>query len=540
MAEQFDYIVVGSGSSGAPIATRLSERTSGRVLLLEAGAPNEKEFWIRVPIGLAKILGSPRYVWKFHTVPQSTLNGQQIYWPRGRLPGGSSSVNGMIFVRGDPAEFDRWRDELGNAGWGYEDVLPYFKRMESTAIGGDDVRGRDGPVPITSLGACPDELSEAFIAACRAAGIPETSDYNGRQYEGVSYLQMSTRRGRRSSTATAYLDRSRRANLVFRTEALATRVLLDGRRAAGVEYRAGGELRTAHAAREVIVCAGPIKSPQLLELSGIGDGARLQRLGIATVHHLPGVGENLVDHLQSRLTFECTRRITLNEILQSRLRQMWMGAKYLVTRTGLMATATATVHALARPSSAYDRPAVKIQLHHLSSRDRFEVVDPRHLARALDPHPGFSIGFFQLRPESRGSVHSRSADPHDDPAIDPCYLAADIDRRTMMDALRLARRVSRQPSIAPYIGRETRPGIEVDADEEVIAYLKASGQTSFHPVGSCKMGGDPMAVVDATLRVHGISSLRVADSSVMPTMPSSNTNAASIMLGEKAADLILG
>ncbi len=539
MKERFDYVVIGSGSAGAVVATRLAERIPGRVLLLEAGASHESDFWIRVPIGLAKILGSPNYVWRFNTEPQTFLAGQKIYWPRGKLPGGSSSVNGMIFVRGDPAEFDRWRDELGNRGWGYEDLLPYFKKIESTAIGDTRYRGRDGPVPVCSLGAQPDELSNAFVAACEASDIPRNADYNGAQYEGVSYLQLCTHRGRRASTATGYLHRTRRDNFVFRTQALATRVLLDKRKAVGVEYRHGGELRVAHADREVIVAAGPIKSPQLLELSGIGDGGRLQCLGISTQHHLPGVGENLVDHVQSRLTFACTRAITLNEIMQSPFKQLLMGAKFMLTGKGLMATATATVHALARPAASYDRAAVKIQLHHLSSSDRFEVVDPRRLGEALDKHPGFSIGFFQLRPESRGWVHIRTADPNDDPAIDPHYLESEDDQRTMIDALRLARRVSRQTVFAPYVERETRPGPDVDSDEALLAYVRASGQTSFHPVGTCKMGSDPMAVVDTELRVHGIVGLRVVDSSIMPTMPSSNTNAASIMLGERAADIIL-
>ena len=337
-SRRFEYVVVGAGSSGATLATRLGGRIAGRVLLLEAGAARHKDFWIRVPVGLAKILSNPDYVWPFNTEPQAGLAGQPVYWPRGRLPGGSSSINGMVFVRGEPAEFDHWR-ELGNVGWGYADVLPYFKRLEATSIGASDQRGRDGPVSVIDLAADPDELSDAFLSACREAGIAPTKDYNGGQYEGVGYLQLSTVRGERCSTARAYLDDlPRRPNFTLETEAVATRVLFEGQRAIGVEYRRGGKLMQAYAEREVILAAGPIKSPQLLELSGVGNAALLQTLGVPVVHHLPGVGENLIDHLQSRLTYARVRSITLNEILASPLRQAWMGAKYLAFRRGLMAT----------------------------------------------------------------------------------------------------------------------------------------------------------------------------------------------------------
>ena len=535
-SHRFEYVVVGAGSSGATLATRLSERIAGRVLLLEAGAARQKDFWIRVPVGLAKILSNPDYVWPFNTEPQSGLAGQPVYWPRGRLPGGSSSINGMVFVRGEPAEFDHWR-ELGNVGWGYADVLPYFKRLEATSIGASDQRGRDGPVSVIDLAADSDELSDAFLSACQEAGIAPTKDYNGGQYEGVGYLQLSTVRGERCSTARAYLDdRPRRPNFTLETEAVATHVLFEGQRAIGVEYRRGGKLLQAYAEREVILAAGPIKSPQLLELSGVGNAALLQTLGVPVVHHLPGVGENLIDHLQSRLTYACARSITLNEILASPLRQAWMGAKYLASRRGLMATPGCTVHALTRTSAGQERPNVKLQLHHLSGKDRYATAK----GYGLDEYPGFTIGFFKLRPESRGFVHSRSAHALEDPEIEPRYLSAQSDRHAILAALRLARTVMQQPGMAPYVKRETRPGPEIVADEDLLGYIRQSAQTSWHPVGTCKMGIDAMAVVDSSLRVRGVSSLRVVDSSIMPTLPASNPNAAAIMIGEKAADLILG
>ncbi len=533
--EGFDYVVVGAGSAGAAVAHRLAARPATRVLLLEAGPARHKDFWVRTPLGISRLLVNPAYLWPFKTEPQALLGGKSIYWPRGRLTGGSSSINGMIYVRGEPREFDHWRD-LGNGGWGYDDLLPYFKRMEAFAGGDASLRGRSGPIGVTSLADDPQPLGSAFVEACQQAGIPKAADYNGRGYEGVSYLQLNTKDGQRCGTARAYLEAGKPAGLVVRTGAQAVRVLFEGRRAVGIAYLQDGVMREVRADAEVILSAGPIKSPQLLELSGVGQGARLRQLGVGVVADLPGVGENLVDHLQARITFAASQRVTLNEVVSRPWRQALMGVRYLLTRRGMMATPSATAHALARTAPDQDRPMVKIQMQHLSGADRYA----RSKGAGLDLFPGFTVGLFQLRPESRGSVHARTASALDDPAMDPRYLSADNDVKTMLSALRLARQVVRQPALAAYVQAETRPGIDVQSDDEVLAYIKSCGQTSWHPIGTCKMGpaNDAAAVVDPCLRVRGVSALRVVDSSIMPTMPSSNTNAASIAIGEKAADLI--
>jgi choline dehydrogenase len=448
----------------------------------------------------------------------------------------------MIWVRGDPLEYDHW-EALGNPGWGYRDVLPFLKRMECYPLGAPDQRGRDGPMFITRY-IDRDPLSEGYHAACCQAGIPAAEDYNGPVFEGVGYLQYNTRRGMRRHTADNYLRPAmERANLRVETGALAQQVVFEGKRAVGLTYRKGSELVTVRARREVLLAAGAVQSPQLLELSGIGNGDILQRAGVAVVHHLPGVGENLRDHLHVRLSFETKLKITLNAVLRNRLLQAKMGIRWLLLGRGLMSTSSATIMAIARSRPDLPRPDIKMQLHQLSmasshyaaNREAGSIAD----RMGLDTYPGFSIGCYPLRPESRGSIHIRSADAADPPRIHANYLSAHEDAATLIAALRMIRKLAAQPGLGQHIVRETRPGPDKLTDDDLLDHIRQTGQTSYHPIGTCRMGNDPQAVVDAELKVHGIDGLRVCDASIMPTMVASNTNAPSIMIGEKASDMVL-
>lgn len=532
--ESFDYVVVGAGSAGCALAARLAERRTASVLLLEAGRRDDS-IWIHIPLGVGKLLTDARYAWKFETEPQAGLAGQRIYWPRGKVLGGTSALNGMVYVWGDAQEYDRWR-ELGNPGWGFEEVKPYFQRMERL-LPARPGRGASGPMRITDRQTYdPDALSDAYIRACVQAGIPRTQDYNTGCMDGVRYLEQTAWRGRRWSTAVAYLRRNRSgARPEVRLRALATRVVFEGRRTAGVEYLAGGEKRLARAAREVILCAGSVQSPQLLELSGIGQGERLQRLGIPVVADVPGVGENLIDHLQVRCTYECTLPVTINDLVNSFWHRMGVGLKYLLTRKGMLAATSSMAHAVTRTRPERERPDVKVQIYHISGKDRYS----RSQAAGIDPYSGFSIGGFLIHPESRGSIHARSPDPLEAPLIEPNYLAHEADRRGTVDLLKLVRRIAAQPALREVIVAERRPGPETTDDDGLLAYARETGQTSWHQIATCRMGNDPQSVVDARLRVRGVTGLRVADASIMPTMASTNTNAPAIMIGERAADLVL-
>lgn len=531
----YDYIIVGAGSAGCVLANRLTASGKYRVLLLEAGGA-DNHFWLKIPLGIGVIRADPRFHWKFHTEPEPYMHDQCLYWPRGRVLGGSSSVNGMIYNRGQPADYDRWRD-LGNPGWGFKDVLPYFRRMEHFPGGDPEWRGVGGPITITDLSTDPDPLSDAFIEASVQAGYRLLEDYNaGPNDEGTGYLQLNIRNGMRVSASVAYLRPAlRRRNLTVLTKAITRRVLFSGTRATGVEYRIGGERLVASADREVVLSAGTVQSPQILELSGVGNAEHLHKLGIPVVAHLPGVGENVHDHLQVRIVFECTEPLTLNAVLGNPLRQMLMGMKYVFFRKGLMTTASAKVFTNVRTRSDVERADVKIQLYMISG-------DSRHSGGhdlVVDKFWGFSLGHNQMRPQSRGSIHIQSSDPLQPPAITVNYLAHPVDEETNIAAVKIMRKIASQPALAKFIVRERRPGPEVQSDSHLLEHCRNAGHTSYHPVGSCKMGVDPMAVVDPQLRVHGVTGLRVVDASIMPTLTSCNTNAPTMMIAEKGSDLIL-
>ena len=534
-AEDFDFVVIGAGSAGCAIAARLTESGRHRVLLLEGGGADD-HVWIHIPLGVGKLLTNDKYAWRFMTEPQTHLHGQNIYWPRGKVLGGSSALNGMAYVWGDPAEYDSWAAQ-GVDGWSFADVLPYFKKLESTEYSNHPRRGHDGPIRITDRAARePDRISDAWIDACKTFGIAETPDYNAVSYEGVRYLEQTAYKGRRWSTAVGYLKAARkRSNLVIRTHARVHRVLLQNGRCTGVEYHWQGQLRTANAHREVVLSAGAIQSPQLLELSGIGQRERLATLGIQVHHHLPAVGENMSDHLQVRCTYKSRIPDTINDLMNSPWHKLRAGLSYLFQRKGLLAGTSSTAHAITRSSARVSHPDVMIRIYHISGADRYS----RSKIAGMDPWSGFSVGGFMLYPHSRGSIHCATADPNAAPSIQPNYLADPRDAQTTLDMLRLIRAIADQPSMRDIVIEENRPGPATDSDEALLDYAKEIGQTAWHTVGTCRMGRADHSVVDAQLRVHGIAGLRVADASVMPTIASSNTNAPSIMIGERAADMLL-
>jgi choline dehydrogenase len=520
----FDYVIVGAGSAGCVLANRLTADGRSTVLLLEAG-PRDNDFWIHVPLGYGKLFARTDVNWAYQSEPEPALNGRRVFTPRGKVLGGSSSINGLVHIRGQPEDYDGW----GVPGWSFAELLPYFKKSEDHSHGASEWHGVGGPIAVSDL---PDrhEMCDAFIASAMALGIPRNDDFNGPLQEGAGYYQVTARNGRRCSAAVGYLRPARRRrNLHVAVEALATRVLFEGKRATGVAYEAGGGKHEVRAAREVILACGSINTPQLLELSGVGPRALLERHGIAPVHDAPGVGEHLQDHFYCRTFWRCTRPITLNDDMLSRWRQAKIGLQYLLFRRGPLTVSAGYAAAFVRTRPEASRPDAQIYFINFSTARRGGV---------LHPFSGFTLSVSQTQVESRGSVHIASADPHVAPAIRYNYLATENDRRVMVDGLKLIRRIAATPPLRDYVAKEEYPGPRVLSDDDLLAFCRDAGDTVFHPASTCRMGTDPRAVVDPQLRVRGVEGLRVVDASVMPAVPSGNINAAVIAVAEKAADLI--
>ena len=527
-AGAFDYVIVGGGTAGCVLANRLSADARNRVLMLEAG-PRDRSPWIHLPIGYGKTMFHKKLNWGFYTEPEPTMNGRRIYWPRGRTLGGSSSINGLIFVRGQREDYDHWA-ALGNGGWSWNDVLPYFIRSEHNTRGASRAHGGEGPLWCSDI-RHKHELIERIIAGAHELGVPQTDDFNDGDQEGVGYYQLFTRNGLRCSTAVAYIRPARsRPNLHIETDAHAAGLIMDGRHCRGVRYRRGGVLHEVRAEREVILAAGALQSPHLLQLSGIGPGRELSRHGIGVVHELPGVGENLQDHLQIRLSYKVSKPITTNDELASLYGKAKIGLRWLLTRSGPLAVGINQGGLFTRVMPGPGTPDIQFHFATLSA----------DLAGAA-PHPwsGCTFSVCQLRPESRGTVTLRSADPFEAPVMRANYLATETDRRCTVEGIKFARRLAESEALKDLLVEEYKPGSTTQGDDALLEFAREAGATIFHPSGTCKMGSDPMAVTDERLRVHGIRGLRVVDCSIMPTLVSGNTSAPAVMIAEKASDMIL-
>ena len=531
-AGEFDYVVVGAGSSGCVVATRLSESGKYSVALIEAGGKDDS-FWFRAPLGFGKLYDHKQYNWGYEGESEPHLSGARTTQPRGKVLGGTSSINGMLYMRGQREDYEHWR-QLGCVGWDYEDVLPYFKKAEDNDRGASEFHNVGGPLTVST---CPrHELADAFISAAEQAGYPRNDDFNGARQEGFGYNQATIRNGERCSTAMAYLKPARaRGNLSIITNALATRILFKDGQATGVEIRRAGKLETVTARREVISSGGTFNSPQLLQLSGLGPGALLQQHGIPVLSDLKGVGENLQDHFAAAITYKCSRPVTVNDEYNNLLKRYVMGAQYLLLRTGMMACTATTSGGCIRTDTALDAPDVRLVLQLWSrsagmrSRDGF----------GLYPFSSFGVCMNIWHPDNRGHVRIKSPDPATAPEMLFNFFASERDRNTAVAGLRAARKVMSQPAISKYVVEEHTPGLSCSSDTDWIDFCHQHGRSNHHPTSTCKMGVDDMAVVDPRLRVRGVGRLRVADCSIMPRIVAGNTNAPAIMIGEKCAAMML-
>jgi choline dehydrogenase len=526
----YDFIVTGAGSAGCAVAGRLSESGKYRVLLLEAGTKDTNP-WIHVPLGYTKTYTDPRVNWMFDSEPEKELNGRTLYQPRGKVLGGTSSINGMVYMRGTPTDYDGWRQK-GCEGWGYDDVLPFFKKAEDQERGGNEFHGVGGPLHVSNPVRC--ALGDAMVKAAVEAGVPANEDFNGARQEGVGYYQTTTTNRRRWSSARAYLGPAKgRANLTISTQSHATRILFEGQKAIGVEYQTPEGRKTAYAKGEIVASGGVYGSPQLLQLSGVGPGELLQEFGVPVVRDMEGVGKHLHDHFNTYLVWRCSQKVTLNDLAASPFRKLTQGVQYIFTRSGQLANAGIYAGAFVKSDPRLEQPDLQINMFGWSAFKR--------LRTGIKPHPfsAFTFSPVHLRPEGRGTVRLKSADPLAAPAIRFNFLASEYDFQALIYGTRFSRKIAEQSALKPYIVEEVIPGLGCQSDEEMKEEIRLRGVSNLHPVGTCRMGRNVDDVVDPRLKVHGIEHLRVADASIMPQVPGGNTNAPSIMIGEKCAAMIL-